>query len=177
MEGQRVAANTTQWITRDRKLVNCDRKLESTMTGSQPTVTGSYSQTWPEVTFNRDLSFKCNQTFVDCRTDAVNNLTLVCSSVTSKFCCRTSWFLNHLPGWTSWITSFFPLISIIFIDNAQQEQDMNLNSMVDALHLTFHFCVVDHDTNRPWHSDSLTLSSHLRQIERYQITMIPDAGC
>ena len=30
-----------------------------------------------------------------------NILTLLCSSVTSAFCCRTSSFLHHLPGSTS----------------------------------------------------------------------------
>ena len=32
----------------------------------------------------------------------VNILTLVRSSMTSKFCLWTSWFLTYLPGWTSW---------------------------------------------------------------------------
>ena len=34
--------------------------------------------------------------------DSVNILTLVHSSVMSKYCFWTSWFLAYLPGWTSW---------------------------------------------------------------------------
>ena len=33
---------------------------------------------------------------------SVNILTLVRSSVTSKFCLQTSWFATYLAGWTSW---------------------------------------------------------------------------
>ena len=33
---------------------------------------------------------------------AVNILTLVCFSVTSKYCLQASWFLTYLPGWTTW---------------------------------------------------------------------------
>ena len=36
------------------------------------------------------------------RHSPVNILTLVCSSMTSKLCFQTSWFLAYLPRWTSW---------------------------------------------------------------------------
>ena len=54
---------------------------------------------------DRDTRYN-NRTFVfvfsDLLLKRVNILTLVCSSMMSKFCFRTSWFPIYLPWWTSW---------------------------------------------------------------------------